>query len=486
MRAAFRRLELSTFAITLLFYSSLWIINPQNKIIVISFFVLILVFFLKNRDIRVSLLLGYLASLVILTGKTYVVQLVPPGIFPIDQWPFGYIRHIVVTPTHVISAIMVLIMLRDVLKKHPTERRMYAQDMYIFLFYLWMIASSLFASVNPEISVVFTILLLHTPIVYLYIRFNASRWTNMAYAQFIGVLLAIVVFESGVSIMQFVNSSPVGKNIETQVGIEQFGEAVDELAFRFRPVGTLEHANDLAQMLTFYFPIILSLYFARLKMRYLFVSILVTLTLAMTLSRSAWIGYILSIFILLYCYEKIQKKKLLTLNRKYLLLIVVLAILSVMYFVFPRLERSVNVFSEFGGGAYVRGLQTEATIELILRSPLLGVGALMSVPESLMTGAGRIFSEFPSPIHNAYLLYSAEYGIPSIVFILLFVLLCLRYLIKAFVSRGTKESPLAMGVAVGSVSLLVVAFFQPTLNEHLMIPWFALVCFRPYGYTKNA
>ncbi|MFZ5845042.1 MAG: hypothetical protein ACOY0S_01065, partial [Patescibacteria group bacterium] len=142
-----------SFGATLIFYLLLWLFDPENKIIAASFLGLAGLFYLRFRDLRLSILLSYIASLIVNTGKTYIFQLIPPGIFlppgifPPDQWPEGYLVRLVIAPKHVLAGLLSLIMLRDF---HLWKRvRLSLNDIFFSGYFMLTLASAIFASPRP-------------------------------------------------------------------------------------------------------------------------------------------------------------------------------------------------------------------------------------------------------------------------------------------------------------------------------------------------
>lgn len=460
--------QVVVFISVLLFYLTIWIVNPENKIIAAAFMLLILIFYSKLRDFRLSVLLTYLAGMFIFTGKTYVVQLVPPGIFPLDRWPLGFIVALTLSVRHIIAFFMLVILIKDIgsWKKIILNQG----DKSILLYYLLLVISSVFASKQWLISFAYVLLMLDGLILYLYLKVYGNTWKNLILLV-TSLLTALMIFESIISYQQFLAGSPVGKNIESQQGIEFFGEAVDELPFRFRPVGTFGHANELGSAFAFLLPIYLALYLKTSKTNYLMPMVAGVLVLVLTLSRASWFGFALAVAIVVYRLRKSHDFRWPRLPQKYSVFLLTGAIILTLLFIFPRLDRSFYTFSQTGGGGHIRYQQIVNSLTLIKLHPFLGTGAIMSVPEGLNYDTSGVLLNFPSPVHNIYLLMAAEYGIPAALLFLLFVIFYIRQDLKK-IKRLNKEGvvfPNALGLLAGTVAMLVISFFHPFLNHLLVI-----------------
>jgi O-antigen ligase len=147
----------------------------------------------------------------------------------------------------------------------------------------------------------------------------------------------------------------------------------------------------------------------------------------------------------------------------------------ILFFIFPRAEKSLYALNE--GGGYFRYLQIQDTLPIILKNPLFGVGTGMSVVEGLNFNPKGFYSRVPLAIHNWYLLLLAEHGIPGLLFFIMFLWLALRENLNLI----WKEKMMAdiqvvrLGFVAGALSLVIVGFFQPFLGEYLIFLAFAIL-----------
>ena len=105
--------HLFIFWTTLFFFLSILIINPSNKIILVYFVILFFIYYFKIKKFEISLFFTYVSSLIVLTGKTYLIQLVPPGIFSLEIFPFGYSTELVITASHLLAFVMLIHIIRQ-------------------------------------------------------------------------------------------------------------------------------------------------------------------------------------------------------------------------------------------------------------------------------------------------------------------------------------------------------------------------------------
>jgi len=462
------------FVTVFLFYLFLWVVNPENKIIAISFIGLFGFLYFRIKNYRLMLLFTYLASLIVHTGKTYTIQLIPPGLYPAEWYPQGYLAYFAITPSLILALIMGLILFRDFVTGHLKLPKFKFYDLALFFYFSWLIISDVFGSGMPKVSILFSITYISFFIFYFYSRSYAKKGLGFIPA-LIGLFAALIVFESITSFQQFMGSSPLYKNIESQVGIEQFGSASDELEFRFRPVGTFEHANILGMWMSFCLSVIFVYFYKKRTKSLLLILSLGFVSLILTLSRSAWLGIIVSLLFSLYILENVKKIKPPLIFKKYSLSFILVFLVLILFFIFPRAEKSLYALNE--GGGYFRYLQIQDTLPIIFKNPLFGVGTGMSVMEGLNFNPKGFYSQVPLAIHNWYLLLLAEHGIPGLLFFIMFLWLALRENLNLI----WKEKMMAdiqvvrLGFVAGALSLVIVGFFQPFLGEYLIFLAFAIL-----------
>lgn len=461
---------------SLIFYSFLWFFNPQNKIIAVSFLILIFIFYHRLKDIRLSLLLSYLTSIIIFTGKRYLIQLLPLGIFPVDLYPLGYVVYFVISPKHILAFIMFIFLVRDIIKTRFKLIQIKKADLLVIFYFFWILASDVFGSKNPAISLLFSIASLHLLIFYIYLKTYIKK-SKLFFLILLGLFASQILFESLISFQQFAASSPIFKNIEEQVDIEYFGHAVDELQFRFRPVGTFAHANVLGLSISFFLSVIFVYLYKQPKPIFFTALIGGVITLAMTLSRSSWIGFAASIITSLFILERIKKIRPPPIFTKNMLSLSVIAILLVAFFVLPRAEKSIYSFGRGGGGGYLRTLQIRDTLNIIARNPIFGIGTFMSVQEGILINPKGVFTSVPLGIHNWYLLTAAEHGIPALLLFASFLLVFIKPIITSIIKKRMQSLKqfIKLGLVGGIISLLVVGLFQPFIGEEFILLSFGIL-----------
>jgi hypothetical protein len=467
--------EKYVFWITLVFYLLLWLVNPGNKIIALAFVLLIFIYYHRVRDIKVSLLFAYLASSIIFTGKRYLIELIPPGVFSEEVFPQGHVLFLVISPQQILLLLMGLFLIRDNVKFGMKKIYYNKWDIFLLLFFIWVIFSDLVASIHPEVSLLFSVFSINLLILYFYLKSYTSKNNFNFLPILLSLFASLVIFESIISFQQLIASSPINKNIEAQIDIEYFGHTPDEPQFRFRPVGTFQHANMLGMWLSFWVSVLFSYLFKK-QNNLLFTSFIFgIISLVFTLSRSSWLGVGISFMFMLWLFEKVKKIKAPAIFTKHVFLLLILSLVLFIFFVFPRAEKSIYTFIE--GGGYLRQLQIQDTLTLIIKNPVFGVGTNMNVLAGYFESPSSVFSSVALAVHNKYLLITVEQGIPALVFFLSFLTYLFRKnIVIAFQQKLLNVlSYVRIGFLGGILALIIVGLFQPFMGENLILLSFGIL-----------
>lgn len=463
------------FYVTLIFYLIIWVLDPPNKIVASSFSILLLAYYHKLSNFRISLLLTYLASTIVLTGKTYVIQLIPPGFYSEIAWPFGYNLIFTITPSLILLSFMGVILARDLIISKFKKLKLNNSDLVFIAFSLWPILSDIVSSKRAYLSLLVSLTGSTILFAYLYIKLLINDKKKLV-KLVIYLFASLVIFESLISIQQYSISSPVFKSIESKVDIEYWGKAADEIEFTFRPVGTFVHANNLGIWLAYLLGFIFVSLFIFNTSTLLLTFIIGSIALSMTLSRSSWLGYSLSISVILYWLQKFHNKKLPNFFSKHKNKVFLIVTSILLLFVLPRTLQTANSFTELGGW-FVRSRQIKESLNLISTHPIFGVGTGMSILAGIEQNPTGIFSELPLATHNWYLLAATEQGL---VYIFLFTLIIFILIKKTTIfTTKNKENNLFnffnIAVFSGLLSLLTIGFFQPFMNISMIYLIFNLL-----------
>jgi O-antigen ligase len=193
-----------------------------------------------------------------------------------------------------------------------------------------------------------------------------------------------------------------------------------------RAYGTLPHPNIVGGfvLITLLGPVSLFLINKRPNLPALLLFALGISLLAITFSRSAWLGLIAFSLIL------ILKSKFL--DRKRLGLLLLTAVLSFLITLLPYRQlvqaRTVNITSNSEKFSFIgRAWLSQEATQIIRENPLTGVGiGSFIIQLARRAGEGYIIE----PVHNIFLLAGAELGIPGMLLVLALTISFAFYLSK--------------------------------------------------------
>ena len=461
--------EIYTFWVTLGVYF-LASFSPNNKILVLFFFFYFFLLYLLNKDLKKSLLFTYLATWPLRVGKTYEIELVSAWQLGLPWRPYGIANFIVIS----IKEVFIFLMLAFLIKDHLFYRKkVFKFDTFatiLALYFLSLVIASLFGSIRPEISLIYSFFSIEPLILYFYLR-NYLKSKKRLIFNSLAILSSLVVIEGVLATLQFIKQNTIGLSIEISHEFLPLSMGVDEDIFTFRPLTTFYHANEFAQFLLpiifILFPFIFSKFRKSGNKIYAFSFIIGFWSLLLSLSRSAWLSFFICILAFLFIVEKKWKIKLrLQEQVKRLLFASQLILLPIMlFFIVPRL---VNTFYslEIYGGAYTRLELIKKSLETITQFPIFGVGLGMDVfytyQNTLRSSDPSVLLTFPEAVHNGYLHLLSQTGIISSLF---FYGCCLIFIRKIFINlvnaKTVRYRIFLLSTGLGLLALFFNNFFQP-------------------------
>lgn len=453
---------------TSIFYFSLYF-NLNNKTLLLAFFILIVIYYLRLKDFSLSTLFAWIASLPILVGKNYIVNLIP-AITSVD---------IGININQVLNFMLLLLLIRDIRNK-KINIKIDIPLILLSLFQLWMVISAITASRFPEISLtyalqgVFHIQGITILIPYIYIRYFLKDKSK--FYLFFALFISGLMFESIWTIAQYLHKAPLGRSIEAAQSAVLFGYAVDEDIFQFRPLSTFAHANQLAIYLL---PLTVWL-FSKLYLKpsrvELFIFTVSVVSLILTWSRSSWISLSLGLLLLTYILEKKIGIKLKKRVKQKLLPLLAIGIILFPIIVNPRIQKSFYTFQNKAGGSARIQLMKES-MELIREKPLFGTGIGMGVFEGFLFNPGGVLSYFPTIVHHAYVHLALEIGIVGFLLYLWFLIFAIKKAIKKIKLSKEEYNLLKIGALIGIISIIINQQMQPLyyIDTTLLVILLALI-----------
>ncbi len=459
------------FGLSIAFYLALFF-NLDNKTLALFFWGLIGILFLRLKNLRETLFWGFILSLPVIVGKTYLVQMISASQLYQPNNPEGYFLKLVITPGNVLALFMLPLLVMSLFKLWKEKRLHFDSSLFFLILLLLLVFVSSLNSQNPPVSLFFFLKFLQLPLIFIYSRF-LIRWNEREKTTLLLILFSQVVFEGFFVFLQLAHGGPLGHSLESMTKIVPFGAGADEDVWRFRPTGTFDHANYVAAFLAPILILNFSLFYTRhiKNFNYFLPSFLIAAAaIALSLSRSAWISIMAAIIVLTFLLEKRFHLRIQMYYQKRFIIITFLGIIITPFFIGPRIFDSFNTFVN-GGSFFTRIELIKEVLEIITQHPFLGTGFNMSVLEMFKNNPLGMMYFFPSPVHDWYLYFASEAGIPA----LLAFLFLLNFSFKRAFQKKTAEI-FSVGMAVAILAILVNGIFQPFLgNETLLFVFLGIL-----------
>lgn len=442
---------------TLIFYF-LSLLNPNNKTVYLSFFLLWLIFFLKLKNYRLSLVLATVASIIFKIGKTWTFMLIPADKLATSDWPQGFTGSIVFTPLSVLSGLLAALIVRDLLFNQKEVRgklyRIIKNKCYFFLmlYFLWILIASFFTSHQQIWPIIASVQYLG----YLFLLIGIIFYRARGYL--LPIISSLTLFESCLALIQWLKGSSLNVTVEQTNLWLSYARGPDQNFFMARSIGTFGHPNELGILCLYSLPIFFSLLYVKNKIDkksfiLFFASLLIGI---LSLSRSVWLSAYLVLLFFLYQVEKKWHRLLITKikYRTVYFVYLIIAVMGVGLLVFPRLSKSIYLFqSESGGSARIQMIQE--SIDLIKRYPFFGTGIGFSPQSMIALKPWGIMSTFPTPVHNLYFLILNESGIPALAFFLLSLIFMFKNCYFKFKYSSVNDKIVTLGILSSLIAVLI-------------------------------
>ena len=189
-------------------------------------------------------------------------------------------------------------------------------------------------------------------------------------------------------------------------------------------------------------------------------TILSVTIIVLTISRSAYLSLAIFLSILLIFNHTTTIKGfkiVLSYFSKFKIPILIVAVFFI-YLITDRAYYSLFSLSDSGGLA-TRESQISDAMQLVYRSPFLGVGNGMSISASYNFNPQGFIRFFPEYVHDGFVLYVVERGIlPVITY-----LIGLYYLFKA-INKSMFSKTLKVSIVAGFLAIYAMMLFQPFVN----------------------
>lgn len=403
------------FFIGLIILYSGMVLSGGWKLYFLTYILVGFLFYLEFRDIKKVIYLISVASIPYSIGP-FSTQILSEGT------PFS--SSLGITPFTLSTALLALLLLI-----RPIDIKIKSADLIITVFIIYGIIG--FVVSPTQTSYLYGLIQL---LVLILFYFNSRRMLSDKQIQpyVIWILFSIIVFESLITVMQFLMQRPLGLFIEEYLQNKPYGLISPENELIYRSSGTLTHSNYLAALIVSIFPIIILKEFNILKkIRFVFPIIICLSILAVTVtfSRTSWL-LLLLVFIFF-----IFHNKLFTLSKKYFLQILVFSILFLGIFLltFPSVSnrlRSIPYALTDMGSFGLRMKVIGISLSILPQSFIFGIGLNQFSQIAPDYTDEQIFNvNSPSSttlIHNIFFQIATEMGVPALIIFIVFLLLLFK------------------------------------------------------------
>lgn len=347
----------------------------------------------------------------------------------------------------------------------------------------------LFITIIAVVSYIYNFANLTIPTISIFYLLYITKWTVLhetikrlsknTKAYIMKIIWIFGLFEAFIAIVQFAKQSSIGFKYlgEPDFGPYLWGVAkVEALGQTFaRPYGTFPHPNVLAATLLLTLCLGTYYYYKQTQNKtrawiHLLLLQVTIIALFISFSRAAWLAGVVVIGLFhVSTWNYLTSQKLgLVLRNAIVSIIIGFFLLSVYQ---PFVEQRGNIFDK----AYQERISyNKAAITMIKQHLLLGLGPAESVLHMKQHLAPTTNPWEIQPIHNYFLLLTAEIGLPAVI---LFISYLIGILLKLFLNKAKKILHLHLKQALllsGLVGYTVLMFFDHyfyTIQAPMLLLW---------------
>lgn len=417
----------------------------SNKLVHFSaFFISTFFFYLSTKDLPLSLVFSLVLSFFFEVGLAGSLFLKQPDFLDLGS---GYM----ITP---FTMLIILLFPFSIVKRIAKINFI---DVLVFLFFLWNVVNLL---IFHNLNIFYGILSLAEVILgYFILRTYLSK-KNISFVS--PIIVSVLVFQSIVSVFQYLLSRPLGLMIEGSLYYTPFGIRATENQDIFRVSGSFGHANMLAVVIISLLPFL----FTYKGNGFTLLMLTSYLTLFLTFTRVAWL---MGLF--LFVYYSVRAYFLGDFYLKKRITILGMMILFSLLFIpniFGRLSSTSEAFAESGSMGTRVKLIKEA-LNMITQYPLTGVGINrfqdLSSEEQVTDVFRRTRFSSATLVHNLFIEQAVEIGIPGVLFFCLILVSASLYYWREIKKRknllGNGITLVKKASFIGMIGLIYMASFNP-------------------------
>lgn len=343
----------------------------------------------------------------------------------------------------------------------------------LFVLYFVFVVASSFVAISPVRSLFQTIMVAKVFLYYLYFSKAIKNGTQLK--GLLWIFLLLLCFQDGLGFLQKATGSTLGLDI---LGGETKETAVG-LGYVSRVTGITPHPNSLGRFIGFLWPIFLALMFVeRIKRRHLWLLSGVTLfslaTLYFTLSRSGWLGALISVPMIMF----LSLRRRGVAARRILLYFAVTGLTLLCLFLLLSSDFRARLYLEESKYRFPGFSPLEAAYRDFLANPRIPMGrvALNMIAANPILGVGlghfkaekRRYDNTPEAagwvgqavVHNMPLLAASESGIGAAVFLCAFLFAVFWRGYKSAKGKNHFLAAIIWGLLGGEITWFVTGFFN--------------------------
>lgn len=429
-----------------------------NKAYLLAIIGLFLVLYKYNSNILETLWMTFLAVIPFGKGRffTHTVLLS-------DNWRGD--TDLVIRVTLLFSDVILVLILYFISTRYKKLKRKFSlrsNNPKIFIIVFLIIVSagiSLFFAEYPFTSGYFYIQLIKYLVIF---SVSLLIFSKDEIAKKSMQIIGLYIFINAIMVIaQYINSGPIGLNIEGSGPLYGF-YAVEDPGL-YRPGGFSADPNISGTLFAVYFPIaFMKTLTSRKKDRlyYWIFTGLLLIALLFTASRASWLITFISSFTLMFYLKKIKRIKLLKSMKKYATILLILGLFVGRSAIVSRLETIPQIFSKAGGATY-RLEHLIAGWKIMLSNPFgVGVG-LFPITLAKDISLAELGLR-PTLAHNVLAQFGAEMGIFGLILFILFIFFIIR-------------NPMQRLLKKKNIGIENVAFFLALLSFVLSLMFFPWV-----------
>lgn len=413
-------------------------------------------FLLTPMNITEVLFLLLLVNLPIEKGlRDWTIPIVSHGSEP---WMRGYNLYFGVTVKMIISATLAL----SLLSKDTRHIKSISVSTWALIFFVAISAISSIMAPDPPLAFLGFLRLGQSVLIFFVAQHMFSSIHMRRY--FFSFVTACLLFLGYVGTKQFFLGHSLGLYFEDSIGSAPFGYQTTDGPGLNRVSGLSGHPTFFASLLSLFIPIVFSIVIIGWK-AFSFSSLMPLLSFFLgvtaligTLSRSGWLATVLALgayssWLLRNKSFRIFHRVMITLGLLCLLVFIPLA-----PFIIERAATFIRPWDLSSGQVRIQ-LALQA-ITMITSHPFLGVGLNHFTRVLVSTKLPEIIQNFIYPVHNTWLLFASELGVPATLSFVFFVSSIFYHSFRKIIKSGR-----LFGVWLGAMTFIISSQFHTLFNQ---------------------